>query len=416
MDIFQSILGILVFILFAWGISENRSNLKLRIVLGGLSLQFLLAFLLIGNEFAEKIFSALNTFVTSLQKATTEGAVMVFGYLGGGAFPFNTEGSASTFILAFQALPLVLLMSALLAILYHWKVLPLLIKYLSLLLEKTTGVGGAVSIATAANVFIGMVEAPLLVRPYISRMSRSEIFILMTSGMATISGTVLVLYAYLLESSMGSALGHILTASLMSAPAAIMFALLMVPEGNEREIVSNYKFENQYSSTMDAIVQGTDAGLKLLLNIVAILIVFVALVSLINMILAAFGSYLGITVKLQDLLGYAMAPVVWLTGIPWSECLDAGKLMGIKTVLNEFLAYQELSLIGDELLCKRSKVIMTYSLCGFANFASLGIVLAGLKSMAPNRKNEFISLGFKSIISGTLSTLLTGAIASLFII
>jgi CNT family concentrative nucleoside transporter len=290
-------------------------------------------------------------------------------------------------------------------------VLPPVVRGFAWLLQRTLGVGGAVGLSTAANIFVGMVEAPLFIRPYLERLTRSELFIVMTGGMAGIAGTVFVLYATILGPVIPGVAGHIIVASVLGAPAAILVSLVMVPEApGRRGADERWQPEAVASGTMDAITKGTVAGLELLLNIVAMLVVMVALVHLTNAVLGALPDLAGAPVTLQRLLGYVMAPVCWLLGLPWAEALTAGGLMGIKTILNEFLAYMQLAALPADALSPRSRVIMLYAMCGFANFGSLGIMIAGLATMAPARRDEIVSLGVKSIISGTLATCLLGAI------
>jgi CNT family concentrative nucleoside transporter len=279
------------------------------------------------------------------------------------------------------------------------------------LLERTLGVGGAVGLSTAANIFLGMVEAPLFVRPYLAQMTRSELFLVMTGGMAGIAGTVLVLYATLLAPLIPDAAAHFVIASVLGAPAAIVVSLVMVPETTEQRTGGTLEDPDmKVSGTMDAIVKGTSSGLELLLNIVAMLLVLVALVYLANAILGLLPEIGGAKISLQRMLGYLMAPVCWLMGLPWPQAVTAGSLMGTKTVLNELIAYVDLSKLAAEALDPRSKLIMLYAMCGFANFASLGIMIGGLGTMAPTRRDEINSLGLKSIVSGTLTTCLMGAI------
>jgi CNT family concentrative nucleoside transporter len=316
------------------------------------------------------------------------------------------------FVLALQALPIVLVMSVLTTLLFYWGILPPVVRGFSWVLERTLKVGGAVGLSTAANIFLGMVEAPLFIRPYLARLTRSELFIVMTGGMAGIAGTVLVLYATLLGSVIPNAAAHFVIASVMGAPAAILVSLIMVPETSAQRTGGEKLEEAKVaSSTMDAIVRGTATGLELLLNICAMLIVLVALVHLANAIIAGLlPEVAGAPVTLQRLLGYVMAPVCWLLGIPWSEAATAGGLMGVKTILNEFIAYVELSKLPPEALDARSRLIMLYAMCGFANFGSLGIMIAGLSTMAPERRDDVLSLGIKSIVSGTIATCVIGAI------
>jgi len=403
----QSLSGLVLLTLLGWLFSEGRSRVHWRIPVAGLALQFGLALVLIKLPLFTEFFLGLNQALLSLQDATRAGTSFVFGFLGGGDVPFAEKEGVSSFILAFQALPLILVISALSALLFYWRVLPLVVRSFAFVLRKTLGVGGALGLGAAANIFVGMVEAPLFVRPYLSKLSRSELFSLMTCGMATIAGTMMVLYATILSPVIPDAMGHILIASLISAPAAIMVARMMVPEtgsGTEGQLVA----PQSATSAMDAITQGTLSGLQLLLNIIAMLVVLVALVSLFNQILAGFGSP-----SLQELLGVLMSPVVWLMGIPWEEAKTAGALMGTKTVLNEFLAYLEMSRLSQDDLSERSRLIMTYALCGFANFGSLGIMIGGMGTMAPERRQEIVGLGVKSIIAGTLATCLTGAVVGI---
>jgi len=405
--ILQSLFGLISLILLCWLLSERRSRIGWRIPVVGLALQFVLAFALIKLPPLQDFFGLLNQGVSALLEATRVGTGLVFGFIGGGPLPYREEITGGSFILAFQALPLILVMSALSALLFYWRILPWVVRFFSFLLQKTMGIGGALGLGAAANIFIGMVEAPLIIRPYLSRLSRAELFALMTCGMATVAGTVMVLYASILTPVLPNAMGHLLIASIISAPAAIMVARIMVPEtgpGTAEEPM----IAQPATSAMDAITKGTLDGLKLLLNIVALLIVFVALVALVNQILAGVGSP-----GFEELVGFVMAPVVWLMGIPWEEALTAGMLMGTKTVLNEFLAYLEMAKLPAGALSERSTLIMTYALCGFANFGSLGIMIAGMGAMAPDRYQEIVGLGMRSIVAGTLATCLTGTVAGI---
>jgi len=397
---------------FAWCLSENRRAVSWKTVVTGIALQIVLALILLKLAWARDLFLALNRVVVTIQDATTTGTSFVFGFVGGGVVPFETTNPGATFVLAFQALPLVLVVSALSALLYHWRVLPLVVQGFAWALRRTMGVGGAVGCSTAANVFVGMVEAPLFVRPYLAQVSRSELFIIMTGGMATIAGTVMVLYAAFLNGVVDDPIGHLLTASILSAPAAIAIARLMIPADGE-ETGAGIVPTRLYDSSMDAVTTGTFDGLRLLLNIIAMLIVLIALVYLANAVLGLLPEFGDEPVTLQRLLGYLMAPVAWLMGIPWAEAVSAGSLLGIKIVLNELLAYLELAAFAEESFSERSRLIMTYALCGFANFGSLGIMVGGLGAMAPDRRGEIISLGLKSIVAGTLSTCMTGAVVGI---
>ncbi len=407
----QSAFGIIALLAIAWALSENRRAVSLRQAAIGLAATLVTAVILIKLPFVTRAFGAINDAVGAIASATRAGTSFVFGYLGGGALPFDPKTPGSDFILALQALPIVLVMSVLTTLLFYWRVLPPIVRGMAWLLERTLRVGGAVGLSTAANIFLGMVEAPLFVRPYLSQMTRSELFLVMTGGMAGIAGTVLVLYATFLAPLIPDAAAHFVIASVLGAPAAILVSLIMVPEtSNKRTGGSLEDPKMQTSSTMDAIVNGTTAGLELLLNIIAMLLVLVALVYLANAILGLLPEIGGAKISLQRLLGYLMAPVCWLMGLPWPQAITAGSLMGIKTILNELIAYVELSKLGADALDPRSRLIMLYAMCGFANFASLGIMIGGLGTMAPERREEINALGFKSIVSGTLTTCLMGAV------
>lgn len=405
----HSLFGFFVLLLLAWLFSENRRIVDWRFLLIGSLLQFGLAGLLLKLPFLHQVLSGLNGAVLALQAATEQGTSFVFGYLGGGSLPFVETQPGASFILAFRALPLVIVVSALTAILTYWRILPKIIQAFSFVLEKSLGVSGSVGLSTAANIFVGMVEAPLFIRPYLARLTRSELFIVMTAGMATIAGTVLVLYATFIGNILPDAIGHLLTASLISAPAAILIARLMVPE-TETSRANQTDIPQTASSTMDALTQGTQSGLQLFLNIAAMLIVLVALVHLVNAVLGLLPEMGGQAITLERLLGYLMAPIVWLMGVPWQEAQTAGALMGVKTVLNEFIAYLQLGQLPEDALSQRSRLIMTYALCGFANIGSLGIMIAGLTTMAPERRDDILALGWKSILAGTLATCCTGAV------
>lgn len=411
----QSFFGFFALHVIAWLLSENRRVVQWRTVLAGMALTVLLGVLMLKVPFVTKLFLSANDAVAVIERATREGTSFVFGYLGGGLAPFDgTKRPEAMFILAFQALPLVLVISALSSLLFYWRILPVIVRGFSALLKRAMGLGGAVGLSSAANVFVGMVEAPLFVRPYINRLSRSELFIMMTCGMATIAGTVMVLYASVLANAIPDALGHILIASIIATPAAIVVAVLMVPS-REAATEGDLQPPNEARSTMDAITAGTIDGVGLLINIIAMLVVLVALVYLANAILGLLPPIDGAALSLQRVLGWIMAPVVWLTGIPWHEANTAGTLMGTKTVLNEFIAYLDLAKLGPEAMSERSRLILMYALCGFANFGSLGIMIGGLTTMAPERRAEIVALGLRTLVSGTLATLIAGSVVGILL-
>jgi CNT family concentrative nucleoside transporter len=406
----RSALGFLLLHALAWALSENRRSVSWRPVIAGMSLTLGLGVVLLKAPPVQRAFLALNDALGALEQATRDGTSFVFGFLGGGPLPYPESYPGASFVLAFRALPLVVVVSALSALLFYWRVLPWLVKGFSLVLEKTMGVGGAIGLSSAANVFVGMVEAPLIVKPYIRSMSRSELFILMSCGMATVAGTVMALYASILSKVIPDALGHILVASVVSTPAAIAISVLMVPGTAATE---GMLVPQAASSSMDALTRGTVDGVQLLINIVAMLLVLVALVSLANQILSLFPDVAGAPITLQRVLGTLMAPLVWVMGIPWAEATTAGALMGTKTVLNELLAYIDLAKLPAGALSPRSNLVMTYALCGFANFGSLGIMIGGLATMAPERRDEIVSLGGKTLVSGTLATCVAGSVVGI---
>jgi CNT family concentrative nucleoside transporter len=407
----HSLIGFFLLHVIAWALSENRGTVAWRPVVAGMLLCFGLGVVLLKAPYVKDVFLALNGVLNALEKATQDGTSFVFGFLGGGPLPFAETYPGASFVLAFRALPLVLVVSALSALLFYWRVLPWIVKVFSFLLQKTMGVGGAIGLSSAANVFVGMVEAPLVVRPYIRNMSRGELFILMSCGMATVAGTVMALYASVLSKVVPDALGHILIASIISTPAAIAISVLMVP--GEAPATEGKLVSQTATSSMDAVTRGTVDGMQLLVNIVAMLVVLVALVSLANQILALLPEVAGAPVTLQRVLGIALAPLVWIMGIPWAEATTAGALMGTKTVLNELLAYIDLAKLPEGALSPRSRLMMTYALCGFANFGSLGIMIGGLATLAPERRDEIVSLGGKTIVSGTLATCVAGSVVGI---
>jgi len=406
--ILRGLLGFTAIGALAWLLSEDRRSVSWRTVLAGVCLQLALAILLLRVSFFRQALIGFNRLLDAVMRANEAGTSFVFGYLGGGKAPYAVTHAEAEFIFAFRVLPLVLFISALSALLYYWGVLPLLVRALSAVFRRLMRIGGAVALGAAANVFVGMVESPLLIRPYLGRLSRGELFAVMTCGMATIAGTVMFLYATILAPVVPDAMGQILAASLMNAPAALVVAGLMVPPG-DRRTEAELAPPQAARSSMDALTQGTVQGVQLLLNIAGMLLVLVALVSLVNQILGLAPQFGGQPVTLQRLLGFVMAPLVWLMGIPASEAVVAGGLMGTKTVLNELIAYLELARLDPEALSLRSRLILTYAMCGFANFGSLGIMIGGLGTLVPERRAEIAELGLKSIVAGTLATSLSGA-------
>ena len=408
----QSLLGLAVLVLVAMVVSERRGVIPWRLVLGGLGLQVVIAAFILKAPFLRGIFLGLNAVVNAMDAATRAGTAFVFGYVGGGPAPFAVTDASSAFILGFQALPLVIVIAALTALLYYWKILPRIVQAFSLLLEKTMGIGGVLGVGASGCVFLGMVEAPLLIRPYLERMTRSELFAMMATGMSCIAGTMLMLYATVLKGVIPDALGHILAASVIHAPAALVMAALMLPE-TETPTLGRKLPDSPATGAMDAVVSGTADGLRLFWSIVATLIVFVALVKLANIMLGAFPDVAGTPLTLERMLGFVLSPVAWLLGVPWSEAGTAGSLLGTKIVLNEFIAFIDMAKLPAGALSDHSRLILTYAMCSFANCGSVGILLAGLTSLCPSRKHEIAALGGRALLAGVLASLMTGTVVGI---
>lgn len=411
----QSFIGFIFLFAFAWVISEKRSAITWRTVIGAVILQIVMFVLLFKFPWFKEASAALNDALNGVAAATRVGTNFVFGYLGASGnpadAPFVAKDGSSTFILMTMALPLIIVVSAISSLLFYWRILPVIVNMFSWVLKKSIGVGGAVGVSTAANIFLGTVEAPMFIKPYLAKLSRGELFITMAGGMAGIAGTVMVIYGIMLVPVVPEAAGHILIVSFISAPAAVAFSALMVPhEGPVTD--GDIAADRPSSSMMDAITQGTVDGVGSYINVAAMLIVLTALIALTNMILG-IPFEKGTAPTLQSILGWLMQPFAWLIGIPWAEAQTAGSLMGTKTVLNEFIAFLDMAKLSPDALSVRSRVIMIYALCGFANFASIGIMIGGLGSICPERRNDIIDLGFKSLVAGTLATMSCGALVGI---
>jgi CNT family concentrative nucleoside transporter len=408
----HGLIGIAFFFIFAWAISENRRKVNLQATAIGLLLQVILAIIIVKSPVARAPFELLGHAVKALKDATNAGTSFVFGYMGGGALPFAVDNPSGLFVFAFQALPMVMVVGALSMLLFYWRILPVIVKGFAWALSRTLQIGGALGVAAAAKLFVGQTEAPLLIRPYLKDFSRSELFTVMTCGMATTSGTVMALYSTILENTIANPIAHIITASIINIPAAITISRIIVPQTTqvtEGDQIMPYRFSNW----MDAIFRGTTDGLQMFLNILAMLIVVIALVALTNKILGVFPNVAGEPISLERIFGFILSPITWMMGIPWSEASVAAYLLGTKTVTNEVIAFLGLAKLPAEQLSPKSNLIMTYALCGFANFSSIGIMVGGLGSLVPERRDEVISLGFKCVIAGTISTCLSGTIIGL---
>ncbi len=404
----QSAFGLVVLFALAWAVGTRRRD-AWRVALAGIGLQVALALILLKVPLIADGVASLSHVVAAMEKATRAGTSMVFGYIGGGPLPFAESRPGAAFVFAFQALPIVIVTSALTALLTHWRILPWIVKAIGTVLERGFRIGGALGLASAANIFVGMVEAPLFIRPYLKDFSRSELFVVMTVGMATIAGTVFVLYAGILAPVLPNAAGQILVASVISAPAAIAIALLMVPADGP-PAASGRLPPRETASAMEALVVGARQGLNMLFLIIALLIVMIALVHLANGLLDLLPNVAGEAITLQKILGLVMAPICWLMGIPWAECWDAGQLMATKVVLNELVAYLDLARLPEGTLSDRSRLILVYAMCGFANLGGLGIMVGGLTVLMPERRAEILALAWKSLAAGVLATSATGCV------
>jgi concentrative nucleoside transporter, CNT family len=404
-------LGETALLVLAWLFSEDRWRVPWRTVIAGVALQVALAVLLLDVPPAVAVVMLANRAAHALQRATEAGTSFVFGYLGGGPLPFAETTPGASFILAFEALPLVLVISALASLLFHWGVLQRVTGVFAWLLRRWMGIGGALALGAAVHIFVGMVEAPLLVRPYLARMQRGELFALMTCGMAGVAGTVMVIYAGFLAPLVPDALGHILIASVISTPAGLAVAALMVPFGPAEVSEDRLVSDDPPVSSIDALVKGTADGIPVLVGIVATLVVTIAIVSLVNTGLGLLPHWGGEALTLQRAFAWAFRPVMWLIGIPSDEVGAASVLMGTKTVLNEFVAYLNFARLPADAFTPHTRLILTYALCGFANFGSAGIMVGGIGTMIPHRRAEVAQLGMRSIISGTLATCMSGAVA-----
>tara|TARA_Y100000022_G_scaffold504_1_gene423 strand:+ start:4427 stop:5689 length:1263 start_codon:yes stop_codon:yes gene_type:complete len=416
-SIFQIVVGFIGLVCIAIPFSQNRSSINYRHIVAAIFLQITLAFALLKIPFIVQIFAYLSEGVTALQAATQEGAEFVFGYLSNSSTsPFEISGTGNSMIFAFQILPLIIVISSLSALLWFWNVLPLIIRAISKIFEKLFNIGGPIGLGATANIIMGQVEAPLLVRPYLTKMTEKELLILMTAGMSTVSGSIMIALVSMLAPQFPdiNLIQHLVSASILSIPAAIMYANIMIPSSEVTNFDGN-TVPKVYDSSMDAITRGTRDGLDICLNVGAILIAFIALVSLLNSLLGILGGWIGISdLSLQLILGYLFFPIVWLMGVPLSETLASAELLGLKTALNEFVAYGALANLETGVLSDRSKLITLYALCGFANFSSVGILVSGISAMAPERKNDLIKVSIKALIGATLASCMTGLVIGIF--
>jgi len=417
----QGITGLFVFVAIAATLSQNRSQINWRLVFSAIAMQFLICVAFTKLGFLQQALAALNDGVQALSRASTQGTSFVFGYLGGGVAPFEVKDPHLMVTLGFQILPLIIVISALSALLWYWQVLPLLVKVISGFFERTLNTRGPAALVAVINIFLGQVESALMVKPYLAKMSKHDLLLVMTAGMAMVAGSMMVVYAAMLGPAlgddMGGILGHLITKSIMSVPASILFAHLLIPEKRlahpDSEASAKTPVQRPYKSVMDAITRGTSEGLSIYLSVVAILIVLSALVALGNDSLAWVGLQFGYSLSIQGIVGHLFAPMAWLMGLPWDQATTGGALLGVKTVLNEFLAYLDLIKLPASALSHHSRLIMIYALCGFANLGSIGIQISGLSAMIPERRDELNALAWPSFIAAILASCMTGAIVGL---
>ena len=412
-NLIHILVGFIGLVALAIPLSDNYRKIEYKYIFYGILSQLFLAALLLKIPFIISFFEILGDGVRILQNATIEGASFVFGYPPSDS-PSVYRSLLETF--AFGVLPYIIVMSCISAILWYWGILPFIVKIISHACQKLFNIGGPVGLGAAANVFIGQVEAPLLIKPFINKLSNKELLILMTAGMATVAGSVMVALISILEVQFAdeNLIQHFLTASILSIPAAIMYANIMIPSDIATDS-TNTKTNKVYKSTMDAITTGTAQGTSIAVSVGTILIAVIALVFIVNSFLGFIGGYFGLTLSIEMLLGYFFAPITWLMGIPWNEAIVAGELLGIKTTLNEFVAYPALASLEDGSLSERSKLITFYSLCGFANFSSVGILISGIGAMAPERKDDLIHVSFKALVAATLASCMTGLVVGCYI-
>ena len=405
----RALIGIILIYGLCWLLSEKRKLFPWRVVVGATAMQFVFALILFGIPFIKETLLKANAIVDGLQNATRAGTSFVFGYVGDNLAADQLMGGSPPPLFFFQILPIVIVVAALSAILWHWRILQWITNGFAYVFRRGMGLGGATSLAVSANVFMGMTEAPVLIRPYIKGMTRSELLIMMTAGFATIAGSVLVVYGSFLEGKMDNPLPQLLAASIIAAPAAVGVALAMIPETTpSTERMKQPDFN--YASTMDAFSRGASDGLQIVFNIATMLIAALALLWLVNAGLGALPHVGGEALSIERILGWVFAPVMYMIGVPMDEAAQSGSLMGVKTVLTEFVAFLQLSELPQDAMDPRTRIITAHAICGFANFGSMGILIGGLTIVEPARRDDFLALAWRTMLAGTLATCLSGAV------
>ncbi len=409
----QSLVGIALAIGLCWAISENRGRFPWKLAIGAIVVQAVLVLVLFGVPALRAALIGVGHAVDGLSAATQAGVAFVFGFLAGTPNqPYTLTDPGSLFVFAFRVLPVILVVCALAALLWHWRILKWITQGFGVVFEKTMGLRGPPALATAATVFMGQVEGPIFIRSYLPSLSRSELFMLIAVGMACVSGSTMVAYATILKDVLPNAASHVLTASIISAPAGVLLARILVPRMPETEVVAplDPAQDKVYESSVDALIKGTTDGLNIVLNVGATLIVFVALVAMLNSILGLAGEVHGAPISVERVLGFVFAPVAWAMGIRWADAPTAGSLLGVKLVLTEFTAFIRLGATPLGAIDDRTRVIMTYALCGFANIASVGINVAGYSVLVPERRQEIMGMVWKAMFAGFMATCLTASV------
>jgi CNT family concentrative nucleoside transporter len=412
----QSLAGVALVLAACWAVSEDRSRFPWKLAIGAVLVQALLVLALFGLPALRSGLQGVGVVVDGLASSTQAGVAFVFGFLAGvDPQPYALSNPGALFVFAFRVLPVILVVCALAALLWHWKILVWVTRGFGMVFERTMGLRGPPALATAATVFMGQVEGPIFIRSYLPNLSRSELFMLIAVGMACVSGSTMVAYATILKDVLPNAAAHVLTASIVSAPAGVLLARIIVPRDSAIESAQSYDpaAAKRYDSSIDALIKGTTDGLQIVMNVGATLIVFVALVAMLNLILGAIGDRLGYQLSVEAGLGLIFAPLAWCIGVPWRDAPTAGSLLGVKLVLTEFTAFIRMGAIPVAGMDERSRVLMTYALCGFANIASVGINLAGYSVLAPERRNEIVGMVWKAMMAGFLATCLTASIVGL---
>jgi len=408
----QSLAGVAATIAISWALSEKRRAFPWKLALGAVAVQAALVLVLFGAPSARAVLGTASQAVDGLSASTQAGVTFVFGFLAGGEQPYAVTNPGGLFVFAFRVLPVILVICALSALLWHWRILKWITQGFGFVFEKTMGLRGPPALATAATVFMGQVEGPIFIRSYLSALSRSELFLLLAVGMSCVSGSTMVAYATILKGVLPNAAAHVLTASIISAPAGVLLARILVPRdaASEQTPEGELAADKVYESSIDALIRGTGDGLAIVLNVAATLVVFVSLVAMIDGLLGRLPPIGGAAASVERGLGLVFAPLAWCLGIPWKEAGTAGSLLGVKLVLTEFTAFIKLASLGPGLLSDRSRMIMTYALCGFANIASVGINVAGYSVLVPERRREVMGMVWKAMLAGFLATCMTASV------